>query len=67
VDKERRAIISFITKYRCHNHVKGREIWQKAEAAQVCELVVSLSDIYIHLNLGLDFSSTLPFHTEGRT
>jgi hypothetical protein len=34
--KERRAIIAFITKYRSYNYVKGREIWQKAEAAQVC-------------------------------
>lgn len=34
--KEKLAIINFITKYRCHNYVKGREMWQKAEAAQIC-------------------------------
>lgn len=36
VDKERQAIISFISRHQCHNYVKGREIWQKAEAAQIC-------------------------------
>lgn len=35
------AIINFITKYRFHNYVKGREMWQKAEAAQVCVPVYS--------------------------
>ncbi|PNF14803.1 hypothetical protein B7P43_G07011 [Cryptotermes secundus] len=36
IHKERQAIISFISKHQYHNYVKGREIWQKAEAAQVC-------------------------------
>lgn len=47
MDKERRAIISFISKHRCHNYVKGREMWQKAEAAKVCVLVVSCSTLYL--------------------
>jgi hypothetical protein len=34
--KEKLAIINFITKYRFHKYVKGREMWQKAEAAQIC-------------------------------
>jgi hypothetical protein len=38
--KENLAIVKFISKYRFHNNVKGREMWQKAEAAQVCVPVV---------------------------
>ena len=45
--KEKVAIINFITKYRFHNSVKGREIWQKAEAAQVCVPVVPSHTSYV--------------------
>lgn len=45
--KENLAIINFITKYRFHNYVKGREMWQKAEAAQVCVPVVPSYTSYV--------------------